>query len=322
LPFDALLIVSFGGPEGMEDVMPFLENVLRGRNVPEERKKEVAHHYEMFNGVSPINVQNRELKKLLEQKLSSEGIDLPVFWGNRNWKPYIQDALLEMKSKGIQNALAYVTSAYGSYSGCRQYLENIAQAQIQVLGAPHVQKLPLFYDQEKFIRANAERVQEQLSRVPDSERANVHLAFTAHSIPISMSETSPYVNQLMETATKVADEVGVKNWKLAFQSRSGPPHIPWLAPDICEHLEEVAAMGVTYVIVSPLGFLSDHMEVVYDLDVEAKKKSQELGLHMLRAKSVGNHPLMVEMIVDLIKSALRGEKLISCAQDCCPSPRR
>jgi ferrochelatase len=201
-------------------------------------------------------------------------------------------------------------------------LENIAQAQIQVLGAPHVQKLPLFYDQEKFIRANAERVQEQLSRVPDSERANVHLAFTAHSIPISMSETSPYVNQLMETATKVADEVGVKNWKLAFQSRSGPPHIPWLAPDICEHLEEVAAMGVTYVIVSPLGFLSDHMEVVYDLDVEAKKKSQELGLHMLRAKSVGNHPLMVEMIVDLIKSALRGEKLISCAQDCCPSPRR
>jgi ferrochelatase len=321
--FDALLICSFGGPEGMEDVLPFLDNVLRGKNVPEERKREVAHHYEMFGGISPINAQNRELKSLLEKKFKSEGIDLPVFWGNRNWKPYFENAISEMKNKGVKNALAYITSVYGSYSGCRQYLENIENAR-KLVGedAPTIQRLPLFYNHPNFIEVNVKNIRAQLNNVPDSGHSSVHLAFTAHSIPVSMSLTSPYVEQLQQTCKLVAEKVGIQSWKLVFQSRSGPHQIPWLEPDICDHLESISKEGKSHVIVSPIGFVSDHMEVLYDLDVEAKRKSQELGLTMLRASSVGNDPMMIDMIVDLVKQQLEGKAPFVCKPDCCAPPQR
>lgn len=315
---DAILIVSFGGPEGMNDVMPFLENVLRGKNVPEERKKEVAQHYEMFGGISPINQQNRELKKLLEIKLREEGLSIPVFWGNRNWKPYIKDALIEMKADGIQNVIAYVTSAYGSYSGCRQYSENIEHAREDIgEGAPVVHKIPAFYNHPNFAQVNAEQIQKELQKIPLAERKNTNLIFTAHSIPISMSEVSPYVKQLQEVCETVAEKTGFNNWKLAFQSRSGPPTMPWLEPDINDYLEVLARKNVRTVIVSPIGFLSDHMEVLYDLDIEAKKKSQKLGIQMFRASTPGNHPLMIEMIVDLIKLQIKNGNPIVCDPHCC-----
>lgn len=312
--YDALIIISFGGPEGMDDVMPFLENVLRGKNVPEARKKEVAHHYEMFGGVSPINAQNRELKLLLEKKLKEEGIGFPVFWGNRNWQPYFKDALVEMKQKGVSRALGYITSAYGSYSGCRQYLENIAHARQEVGNAPEIQRLPVFFDHPNFIQANVVQIQKQIDQIPGQD---FHLVFTAHSIPTSMSLNSPYVSQLQTACELVAKKLNVQNWKLAFQSRSGPPSMPWLEPDICDQLENLARQGVKHVIVSPIGFVSDHMEVIYDLDIEAKKKSTELGISMHRASTAGNHPLMIEMIVDSVKKQLAGAEPFICKPDCC-----
>ena len=298
----------------MEDVMPFLDNVLRGKNVPEERKKQVAHHYEIFGGVSPINAQNRELKILLEQKLKEENVDLPVFWGNRNWKPYFKDALLEMKQKGIKRALGYITSAFGSYSGCRQYLENIEQVRKEIVDAPEIQRLPLFYNHPHFIQANVEHIQAQMDQIPGQD---FHLAFTAHSIPTSMSQNSPYLSQLQEACRLVSQKLNIQNWKLVFQSRSGPPTMPWLEPDICDHLEELARQGTKHVIVSPIGFVSDHMEVIYDLDVEAKKKSQELGIAMHRASAAGSHPLMIQMIVDQVKEQLAGGLPMICKPDCC-----
>lgn len=304
---DSILIVSFGGPEGVGDVMPFLQNVLRGKNVPEARMKEVAHHYEMFDGVSPINAQNRELKALLEKKLKELKIDFPVFWGNRNWNPYIKDALLEMKAAGKKHALAYFTSAYGSYSGCKQYLENIETARQEIGDAPEITKLKSFHDHPNFIKANVENILEASKNVPDP----VHLAFTAHSIPVSMAEKFLYVDQLQQVCATVASKSGISNWKLVYQSRSGPPSVPWLAPDINDHLKEIAEQGVKNVIISPIGFISDHMEVMYDLDVEAKKTAKELGMNMVRAKSAGNHPLMIDMIVDMV---LKNQV---CEPNCC-----
>jgi ferrochelatase len=302
--FDAVMIISFGGPEGMADVMPFLDNVLKGKNVPEARKKDVARHYGLFEGVSPINAQNRELKTLLEKKLKEEGIDLPVYWGNRNWKPYIKDALLEMKQAGVKHALGYITSAFESYSGAQQYLEDIAGARTQIEEAPEVSKLKAFFDHPYFIQVNAERIQNELNKLPSDNLKNVHIAFTAHSIPISMSEVSPYVAQLQQTCQLVVDAVGIKNWKLVYQSGSASPDRPWLTPDINEHLQGLSKQGIKTVIVSPIGFVSDHMEVMYDLDIEAKKTAEDFGIQMLRAKSPGNHPLYVKMIVDLIKERL------------------
>lgn len=330
--YDALLIVSFGGPEGMDDVMPFLDNVLAGKNVPEERKKEVAHHYEMFGGVSPINAQNRELKILVEKKLKEKGIELPVFWGNRNWNPYIKDAVLEMKQAGVRNALAYVTSAFGSYSGCRQYVENIEVARAQIGDAPQISKLRAFFNHPTFIQIHVERIRDELKKLSSEEISNTHIAFTAHSIPTMMSAKAPYLDQLNEACRLVAQELRVSNWKLVFQSRSGPPTMPWLEPDINDHLKELAAKNVKSVIVSPIGFVSDHMEVMFDLDVEAKKTSEDLGVKMLRAKSPGNHPLFVEMIVELIQERLNTDQVRKklgtmeacadvCAPDCCKFER-
>jgi ferrochelatase len=327
--FDALLIVSFGGPEGMDDVMPFLRNVLRGRNVPDERLSVVAKHYELFNGVSPINEQNRSLISALQNELRLHGPNLPIYWGNRNWKPFISDALQQMKEDSIENALAFFTSAYSSYSGCRQYRENIEQAQLEVgSGIPRVQKLRAFYNHPGFIEPNACALNTALSAVPVSRRNAAHVAFTAHSIPSSMSAGCDYLAQLQETCGLIAKATQRDRWKLVFQSRSGPPTQPWLGPDICDHLRELKSEGVSDVIVAPVGFISDHLEVIYDLDTEAQQLAGKLGINMVRAATVGTHPRFIQMIRELILERMddsapklslgsRGPSHDVCPVDCC-----
>jgi protoporphyrin/coproporphyrin ferrochelatase len=299
--FDALIVVSFGGPEGMEDVMPFLANVLRGRNVPESRMREVAHHYELFGGVSPINEQNRRLIAALERELEVNGPRLPIYWGNRNWHPLLADTLRRMRDDGIRNALAFVTSAYSSYSGCRQYREDIERARESVgEGAPRVEKLRAFFNHPDFVGPNVENLSAALEAIPQERRAQAHVAFTAHSVPSSMAAGCEYERQLLETCRLVAEGSGAERWRLVFQSRSGPPTQPWLGPDICDHLRELKETGARDVVVAPVGFISDHMEVIYDLDTEARRVADELGLNMIRAATVGAHPQFVRMIRELI----------------------
>ncbi len=327
MKYDALLIVSFGGPEGMEDVMPFLENVVRGRNVPRERLLGVAHHYEMFGGVSPINQQNRDLIAALTEEFRENGPALPIYWGNRNWRPLLADTLRQMASDGIKNALAFVTSAYSSFSSCRQYLQNIADAQAAVgpVGqAPQVEKLRVFYNHPLFVEANVERIRTALSQLDGTAE---HLAFTAHSIPETMAAKCDYEAQLAETARLVAETLGVENWKVVYQSRSGSPAQPWLGPDICDHLKQLHDDGVTNVVVAPVGFVSDHMEVVYDLDVEAQHVARDLGMNLVRAATAGTHPSFVKMIRELILERVdnaparflgsRGVSHTICPADCC-----
>jgi ferrochelatase len=322
--YDALLVVSFGGPEGMDDVIPFLENVLRGRNVPRERMLSVAHHYEMFGGVSPINQQNRNLIAALQEELESHGPNLPIYWGNRNWHPMLTDTLRQMAADGVRNALAFVTSAYSSYSSCRQYRENIANAQAAVgPEAPRVDKLRAFYNHPLFIEANVDHVREAWSQVTQP----AELVFTAHSIPESMAANCDYAAQLQEAGGLIAVALGVERWRVVYQSRSGSPSQPWLGPDIGDCLRELNARGSKNVVVAPIGFVSDHMEIVYDLDFEAQNLAHELGMKMVRAATAGTHPAFVKMIRELIVERMynepprflgsRGPVHDVCPADCC-----
>ncbi|MFN8185499.1 MAG: ferrochelatase [Gaiellales bacterium] len=302
---DAILVVSFGGPEGPDDVMPFLENVTGGRGVPRERLEEVAHHYELFGGVSPINAQNRALIGALRLELDAHGVDLPIYFGNRNWHPLLADTLRRMAADGIQRALAFITSAFSSYSGCRQYRENVFVAQEEVgSGAPEVSKLRAFWNHPGFIEPNAELVRAALAEIPEAGRGRARVAFTAHSIPSAMARHCRYETQLREAARLVAEAAGASAYDVVYQSRSGPPQVPWLEPDIGDHLRGLAAGGATDVVVSPLGFLSDHIEVLYDLDHEAREVAGELGLRMIRAGTVGTHPAFVAMIRELVQERL------------------
>jgi len=314
--YDALLLVSFGGPEGMDDVIPFLENVLRGRNVPRERMLKVAEHYQLFGGVSPINQQNRALIAALEQQLEANGPRLPIYWGNRNWHPLLPDTLEHMKADGIQNALAFVTSAYSSYSSCRQYLQNISDAQTQVgPGAPRIEKLRVFYNHPLFIEANVDHIRTAFDQLDSND---VHLVFTAHSIPESMAANCDYTKQLNETGSLIAQAMNIDNWQLVYQSRSGSPMQPWLGPDVTDYLRVLHQEGVRNVVLAPIGFVSDHMEVVYDLDVEARKVADEIGLNMVRAATAGTHPSFVKMIRELILERVIDEVPANiCAPDCC-----
>lgn len=311
--YDALLVVSFGGPEGMDDVIPFLENVLRGRNVPRERMLSVAKHYEMFGGVSPINQQNRNLIAALEAELKTNGPRLPIYWGNRNWHPLLPDTVARMAEDGVKNALAFVTSAYSSYSSCRQYLQNIADAQAQVgPGAPRIEKLRQFYNHPLFIEANVDHVRAALKQLDDPQ-----LVFTAHSIPETMAANCDYAMQLAETGGLIARELGVEDWQLVYQSRSGSPMQPWIGPDVSEHLKSLAAAGVKEVVVAPIGFVSDHMEIVFDLDFEAQNVARELGMKMARAATAGTHPSFVKMIRELMLERIDNTRIGLCAPDCC-----
>ncbi|MFF3671973.1 ferrochelatase [Microtetraspora malaysiensis] len=315
--YDALLVVSFGGPEKPEDVMPFLEHVVRGRGVPRERLLEVEAHYQRFGGVSPINQQCRDLIAALD-------VDVPVYWGNRNWHPFLEDTVRQMADDGVRRAAAFVTSAYRSYSSCRQYIEDIERATAAVPGAPEIVKLRHFFDHPGFVAAMTDHTRAALERLPEELRDRARLVFTAHSIPISMAETAgaaggAYEAGLRRTASLVAAEVAAdRPWDLVWQSRSGPPQIPWLEPDVCDHLEELHAAGTEAVVLVPIGFVSDHMEVVYDLDVEATALAERLGLPLARAATAGTHPRFVRMISELMAEP----EPAPCPATCCPAPAR
>jgi ferrochelatase len=333
--YQALLVVSFGGPEKPDDVLPFLENVTRGRNIPQERLLEAAGHYYHFGGKSPINDQNRALIGALRDELDAHGLTLPIYWGNRNWRPLLPETIRQMRDDGIQSALALMTSAYSSYSGCRQYRENVAAAVASVgEGAPKIDKLRVFYNHPGFIEACADRVRSAMAAFsPNEMNRNLRLVVSAHSIPSAMAENSAYERQLRETSRLVAAAAGLSNWDLVYQSRSGPPAQPWLGPDIREHLRDLDRRGIRNLIVAPLGFISDHMEVLYDLDTEARDLARELGIKMVRAATVGTHPCFLRAIRQLIQERLDpttpklaigefGPNHDVCPPDCCPAPVR
>ncbi len=334
--YDAILIVGFGGPEKKDDVMPFLENVLRGRNVPRERMLEVAEHYYHFDGISPINGQVRDLIAVLTPELRSAGVDLPVYWGNRNWTPMLADTMQQMKDDGVTHALGVVLAAYSSYSSCRQYREDIAKAREAVgEGAPVVDKMRVFYNHPDFVSTNARKVHDALGEVPADRRSSTHIAFTAHSIPSSMASSCNYEKQLTETCRLIAEMLHIPphRWKLVYQSRSGRPQDPWLEPDILDHLQTLHDEGVKDVVVQPVGFLSDHMEVMYDLDDEAMHKARALGITMVRARTVGTDPAFVGMMRELIVERITqsperravgefGPNHDVCPVDCCLPPPR
>ena len=343
--YDAFLLVSFGGPEGPEDVLPFLRNVTRGRAVPEERLAEVAEHYYVFGGVSPINQQCRDLLAAVRANFTASGLALPVYWGNRNWSPYLADTVRAMAADGVRRAVAFVTSAYSSYSSCRQYLDDIERARAAVgADAPVIDKLRRFFNHPGFIEPFAEHARAALATLPGDVREDAHLVFTAHSIPVAMAEASGpsggrrYVAELTEAARLIAERVGGTHpWTLAYQSRSGPPSQPWLEPDVRDHLAELAKSGTLAVVVIPVGFVSDHMEVRHDLDLEAARAADALGLAFARAATPGTHPRFASMITELVRERLApddpepdgglaflgtmGRPSHTCPADCCGGSR-
>ncbi len=279
---------------------------------------EVAEHYYHFDGRSPINQQCRELIAALRERVT-----LPIYWGNRNWQPMLGETVCQMAADGVKRALAIATSAYSSYSGCRQYIENIEAARtLAGTAAPVIDKLPPFWGHEGFVAANADRVSAALAQLPADRRAAARLIYTAHSIPLSMNASCRYEEQLVETARRVSERIGHEEWDLVWQSRSGPPTQPWLEPDILDHLRALSENGVRDVVVSPLGFLSDHMEVMYDLDHEAAALCRSLGLNFVRAQTPGTHPAVIGMLAYLIEQRQSETELPLCAPDCCPAPRR
>jgi ferrochelatase len=338
--YDALLFVSFGGPERPEDVIPFLENVTRGRGIPRERLKSVAEHYHHFGGKSPLNDQNRELIARVDEDLKRHGIELPIYFGNRNWAPLLGDAVAQMQRDGVRRALAFITSAYSSYSGCRQYLGDLDQARASVPGAPVIEPLRRFFNHPSFIEACVtcvgaafEELGAELRNAIGSDAiARARIVFTAHSIPSSMALTSDYEKQLRANAASISERLGHPHWDLVWQSRSGPPQVPWLEPDIIDHVRALRAANVPGIVIAPIGFLSDHVEVLYDLDEEARRTCDEIGLPMKRAATVGTHPRFVQMIRELVLERMRGLPVLSvgplppcphvCDPGCCPRPER
>lgn len=354
--YDAVLLVSFGGPERNEDVLPFLENVTRGRAVPEERLAEVAQHYYAYGG-SPINRQCRELVAAIESDFAAHDLDLPVYWGNRNWDPYLTDTMCRMADDGVQRAIAFVTAAYSSYSSCRQYREDIAEAQMAIgERAPRVDKIRHYFNHPGFVEPMVDATDRALRAIPPERRGQVHLAFTAHSLPVAMAQASgpegnAYVRQLEETARLVASCVdgggdsgsdsplasgGGGNlapppWRLVYQSRSGPPSQPWLEPDVCDHIDELHEAGAEAVVVVPIGFVSDHLEVLHDLDVEAAERAEKYGMSFARAATAGTDPRFVAMVRELVLERVHaqderralgqlGPSQDWCPAGCCPNP--
>ena len=333
--YDALLVVSFGGPEGMADVMPFLDNVLRGLDLPEPAKRRIAARYERFGGVSPINAHTRTLISALREELDRRGPALPVYWGNRNWHPLLPDTLRQMEGDGVERALAFVTSIFGSYNGCRKYREDLYDAVRGLERPPAIDRLRYGYNHPGFIAAFAERVEEALAAVPDARRGNAAILFTAHSLPVSAARHAPYVGQLREACELVAAGLArpPARHRLVYQSRNARyGGGEWLAPDIRDALGEEKEGGATDVVVAPIGFVCDHLEVILDLDIEAKERADELGLNLIRAATVGTHPAFVSMIRDLVRERItenpvraalgsQGPSHDFCPSGCCPSGR-
>ncbi|MGW4489750.1 ferrochelatase [Amycolatopsis sp. NPDC004368] len=306
--YDALLWLSFGGPEGPDEVMPFLENVTRGRGVPRERLLEVAEHYQHFGGVSPINRLNRAAIAAVEKQLATEGLDLPVYFGNRNWQPLVEDTVAQLKADGVRRVLAFPTSAYGGYSACRQYDEDIERARAAAgPDAPEIVKLRQFFDHPLFVSAVADAVRAAHASLGD--RPDTRTVFTAHSVPVSADVAAGppteggnrYSRQIAEAARLVAAEAGIAEYDVVWQSRSGPPQVPWLEPDIVDHLDALHEAGVTSVVVSPIGFVSDHLEVIWDLDNEAAERAAEHGMAFARAATPDVDPRFAELVVELVR---------------------
>ncbi|WP_229675743.1 ferrochelatase [Hoyosella rhizosphaerae] len=343
--YDALLFLSFGGPEKPADVRPFLENVTRGRNVPPERLDDVAEHYMHFGGVSPINALNRDIINRVAEELSGRGIRLPIYFGNRNWHPMVEDTVAEMSRDGVKRALVFPTSAWGGYSGCRQYHEDIARARESVDDAPDLRKLRHYYDHPLMVEMFADAIRAAQAQLSPSGREGARLVFTAHSVPESADAHGGlpddggylYSRQVNEAAALCASKAGFAEFDVVWQSRSGPPQIPWLEPDICDHIEYVAAQGHRSVIVCPVGFVSDHLEVVWDLDTEAQEAAAEHNVELVRAATPGTDSRFATMIVDLIDEELSGAQAVRlgaqpsrgatlngepCGEGCCQIPRR
>ena len=313
--YDAILLASFGGPEGQDDVIPFLRNVTRGRGIPDERLEEVSHHYRAFGGISPINEQNRELKAALEAELAKRGIDLPVLWGNRNWDPYLRDALAEAKERGFTKLIAVGTSAYSSYSSCRQYREDYAIAldETGLRDTMQIDKVRQFFDHPGFVQPFIDGVRQGLADVAARGIApeKTHVLFSTHSIPTADAERSgpdgnAYQQQHLAVAEVVMRDHPGLGWSLVYQSRSGPPTQPWLEPDISDAMTELAAAGTEAFVIVPLGFVSDHMEVKWDLDTEAMETAEELGTFAVRVPTPGIHEAYVSGLIDLVMERVNG----------------
>jgi protoporphyrin/coproporphyrin ferrochelatase len=339
--FDALLVLSFGGPEGPADVRPFLENVVRGRGVPAERLDAVEEHYQHFGGVSPLNARNREIIAAVRER-----IDVPVYFGNRNWHPMVEETVAEMARDGVRRALVFATSAYGGYSACRQYHEDIARARKAVGdGAPELVKIRHFFDHPLFVAANADAVRAARATLPADLRDAARIVFTAHSVPVAADAAAGppgdgghrYSRQVAEAARLVAAELGAEEHDVVWQSRSGPPQVPWLEPDIVDHIDALHARGVRAVVVAPIGFVSDHVEVIWDLDTEARERAEELGMGFARAGTAGPDPRFADMVAELVAEHLHdaaprslgavaadGSTVngVPCAVDCCRPAQR
>lgn len=308
-PFDAVLVVAFGGPQGSDDVRPFLANVLRGRRVPPERVEAVAHHYDLFGGVSPLTAVTRRQVEGMRQRLVDRGIDVPVFLGMRNWHPFLSDTFREMSAAGIKRAIGVVCAAHRSYSSCTQYRQNVVDARRENADAGRadveVTYIGDWHAHHGFVAANVQHVREALTRLPESVRDRARLIFTAHSIPASMSGVVRYQQQLRETAALVAAHAGMSDWALVYQSRSGRPEDPWLGPDICDYLREAHAEGMAAAVLCPVGFLCDHIEVLYDLDHEAAAVAADIGLPMVRAAAVNDAPAFLDTMADAVEAVWR-----------------
>ncbi|MGH3149593.1 MAG: ferrochelatase, partial [Streptosporangiaceae bacterium] len=338
------LLVSFGGPQGPGDVIPFLENVTRGRGIPPARLAGVAEHYYAFGGVSPINQQCRDLLAAVRHDFAASGLSLPAYWGNRNWAPYLADTVRAMAQDGVRHAVAFVTSAYSCYSSCRQYLDDIERARAAVgPGAPRIDKIRRFFNHPGFIEPFADHARTALATLPAEVRDGAHLVFTAHSVPVTMAASSGpgaggrYPAELNEAARLVAERVGDGRhpWSLAYQSRSGPPSQPWLEPDVRDHLGDLAKSGTEAVVVIPVGFVSDHMEVRHDLDVEAAQAAESAGLAFARAATPSSDPRFASMITELVRERMAqpggtgavaalggmGVPTQTCPADCCGGSR-
>lgn len=336
--FDALLLASFGGPEGPDEVLPFLERVTRGRGIPPERLVEVGAHYYRFGGVSPINQQSRELKAAIEADFAAHGVDLPVYWGNRHAPPLFAETLRVMAGDGVRSALVLLTSAYPSYSGCRAYREDLASAAAEVAAqaeggaaVPRLHRLPHYFDRAGFVEPFVDTTLRAIEELPEPLRVGAPLVFTTHSIPVAMAERSgpdggAYVRAHEQVAARVAgavaEKAGSRPYRLVYQSRSGPPSQPWLEPDVCDHLDQLAAAGAAAAVLVPIGFISDHMEVRFDLDVQARERADQLGLALTRARAPGTDPRFVATVRELVREQLTGVTGPAlCPSWCCPNPR-
>jgi ferrochelatase len=306
LPFDAVLLIAFGGPQGPQDVRPFLANVLRGRRVAPARVEEVVHHYERFGGVSPLTDLTRRQADGLRARLAREGPDLPVYVGMRNWHPYLADTMAEMARAGVRRAIGFIMAAHRSYSSCLQYRENVEAARAAAarsgLRPPSIAYVGDWHTHPGFVAVNAAHVVSALASLPADRRARARLIFTAHSIPQSQADAYPYARQLEASAGLVAQATGAANWALVYQSRSGRPEDPWLGPDVCDYLRAERASGLDAAVLCPIGFVCDHIEVLYDLDEEAAAVCRELDIAMARAATANDDPIFLDMMADVVRA--------------------